>query len=68
MLLRQKEKYNSTQKNLYIGIAAALLLGLIFMFRSYHFRLRYSLQREKQLHLEKNTKQNYRQNWGKKNS
>jgi DNA-binding CsgD family transcriptional regulator len=53
MLLRQKEKYNSTQKNLYIGIAAALLLGLIFMFRSYHFRLRYSLQREKQLHLEK---------------
>jgi len=52
-LLRQSEKYAQQQKYLYIGIAIASLLGLIFMFRSYHFRLRYSLQREKQLHLEK---------------
>jgi hypothetical protein len=52
-LLKQSEKYARQQKYLYIGIAIASLLGLIFMFRSYHFRLRYSLQREKQLHLEK---------------
>ncbi|WP_293305485.1 helix-turn-helix transcriptional regulator [Pedobacter sp. UBA5917] len=52
-LLKQREKYARQQKYLYIGIAIASLLGLIFMFRSYHFRLRYSLQREKQLNLEK---------------
>nr|WP_294869776.1 hypothetical protein [uncultured Pedobacter sp.] len=53
ILLRQKERYNDMQRYLYMGIIAASLLGLIFMFRSYHFRLRYSLQRERQLHLEK---------------
>jgi DNA-binding CsgD family transcriptional regulator len=53
LLLKQSEKYAQQQKYLYFGIAIASLLGLIFMFRSYHFRLRYSLQREKQLHLEK---------------
>ncbi|QDW23534.1 hypothetical protein FFJ24_001295 [Pedobacter sp. KBS0701] len=52
-LLKQSEQYARQQKYLYIGIAVASVLGLIFMFRSYHFRLRYSLQREKQLHLEK---------------
>jgi len=52
-LLKQREKYARQQKYLYIGIAIASVLGLIFMFRSYHFRLRYALQREKQLHLEK---------------
>lgn len=52
-LLKQSENYAQQQKYLYIGIAIASILGLIFMFRSYHFRLRYSLQREKQLHLEK---------------
>ncbi|WP_412467611.1 helix-turn-helix transcriptional regulator [Pedobacter sp. KLB.chiD] len=52
-LLKQREKYARQQKYLYIGIAIASILGLIFMFRSYHFRLRYSLQRERQLHLEK---------------
>jgi len=52
-LLKQREQYAQQQKYLYIGIAIASLLGLIFMFRAYHFRLRYSLQREKQLHLEK---------------
>ncbi len=52
-LLKQREQYARQQKYLYIGIAIASILGLIFMFRSYHFRLRYSLQREKQLHLEK---------------
>jgi len=52
-LLKQSEKYARQQQYLYIGIAIASLLGLIFMFRSYHFRLRYSIQRERELHLEK---------------
>lgn len=45
---RQKQKY------LLIGIIGVGLLGGFFMFRSYHFRLRYSLTREKQLASEKN--------------
>ena len=52
-LLKQSEKYARQQQYLYIGIAIASLLGLVFMFRSYHFRLRYSIQRERELHLEK---------------
>jgi DNA-binding CsgD family transcriptional regulator len=52
-LLKQSEQYARQQKYLYIGIAIASILGIIFMFRSYHFRLRYSLQRERQLYLEK---------------
>jgi len=52
-LLKQSEKYARQQQYLYIGIAIASLLGLVFMFRSYHFRLKYSVQRERELHLEK---------------
>ncbi|WP_118951632.1 hypothetical protein [Taibaiella helva] len=51
--LREQEQSRKRQNYLYGGIALASLLGLVFMFRSYHFRLRYSLQREKQLKLEK---------------
>ncbi|KPE52839.1 hypothetical protein AOB46_02250 [Chryseobacterium indologenes] len=51
--LKEREALHKTQKYLYIGIAVALLLGLLFMFRSYHFRLRYSLQREKILEQER---------------
>lgn len=51
--LKERESLHRSQKYLYIGIAAALLLLLLFMFRSYYFRLRYSLQREKILNQEK---------------
>lgn len=51
--LKDSESLHKSQKYLYIGIAVALLLVLLFMFRSYHFRLRYSLQREKMLNQEK---------------
>ncbi|WP_423736041.1 tetratricopeptide repeat protein [Chitinophaga caseinilytica] len=51
--LRESETFHRRQKYLYIAIAAALLAGLLFMFRSYHFRLRYSLQRSQLLELEK---------------
>lgn len=52
-MLKQQEQYRRMQNYLYIGMAIIALLGLIFMFLSYYFKLRYSLQREKQLELEK---------------
>lgn len=45
----QRKKLNY----LYMGIAVTLVLGLLFMFRAYYFRLRYSMQREKLLLREK---------------
>jgi hypothetical protein len=50
--LKEKEKSRRLQNYLYGCIAIASVLGLLFMFRSYHFKLRYSIQREKQLQLE----------------
>jgi hypothetical protein len=52
-MLKQREQYQRMQKYLYIGITVVSLVSLIFMFLSYYFRLRYSLQREQQLDLEK---------------
>ncbi|HVI44499.1 MAG TPA: hypothetical protein VM802_06505 [Chitinophaga sp.] len=52
-MLKERESSRRIQNYLYACIALASFLGLLFMFRSYHFRLRYSLQREKQLELEK---------------
>lgn len=45
--LREKQNY------LYIGIIIVSVIGLIFMFMTYHFRLRYSLERERKAQLEK---------------
>jgi len=45
--LRQRQNY------LYGGLAILAMLGLAFMFRSYHFKLRYSIEREKKLSKEK---------------
>lgn len=53
----QKEKEVKQQKKEKLWLAGGILLTILggfFMFRSYHFRLRYSLEREKQLSLEKN--------------
>ncbi|NGM65653.1 hypothetical protein [Sphingobacterium sp. SGR-19] len=52
-LLREREGFRKKQNYLYGGIAVALLFGLIFMFASYHFKLKYSIEREKQLVREK---------------
>lgn len=52
-LLKEREAFSRKQKYLYGGIALALLFGLVFMFVSYHFRLRYSIEREKKLAKEK---------------
>lgn len=52
-LLKEREQSRKKQNFLYTCIAIASFFCLLFIFRSYHFRLRYSLQREKQLQLEK---------------
>lgn len=51
--LKEREKSQQLQNVLYACVAIASFLCLLFLFRSYYFRLRYSLQREKQLKLEK---------------
>ncbi|MDN5286888.1 MAG: hypothetical protein JWR38_3162 [Mucilaginibacter sp.] len=51
-VLKEQEKSRRMQNYLYGYIALASVLGLLFMFRSYHYKLRYSMQREKQLQLE----------------
>jgi len=57
-LLSERESFRKKQNYLYGGIAAALLFGLVFMFISYHFRLKYSVEREKKLQQEKNDAEN----------
>lgn len=53
LLLQGKEAFQRRQNVLYLGIAIAAVLGLVFLFLAYHFRLRYARQREKALHQEK---------------
>lgn len=52
-LLRERAAARKRQNYLYAGIAIIALFGLIFMFRSYHFRLRYSIEQEKKMAHEK---------------
>lgn len=51
--LKERESFRRRQNYLYGGMAIALLFGLVFMFVSYHFRLRYSMEREQKLTREK---------------
>jgi hypothetical protein len=51
--LKEREKSQQQKSLLYACVALVSILCLLFLFRSYHFRLRYALQREKQLALEK---------------
>lgn len=53
LLLKSQEAFHKRQNYFYLSIAVIALLGLVFMFSAYHFRLRYSLQREKLLKQEK---------------
>lgn len=52
-LLKERETFQKRQNYLYGGIAIALLFGLVFMFVSYHFKLKYSIEREEKLKREK---------------
>ncbi|WP_346239071.1 hypothetical protein ABDK00_010065 [Niabella insulamsoli] len=57
-LLSQRADFRKKQNYLYGGIALALLTGLVFMFRSYHFKLRFAIEREKMLEQEKEESEN----------
>lgn len=52
-LLAERAELRKNQNYLYGGLAIVSILGLIFMFRSYNFRLKYSIEREKKLEQEK---------------
>jgi len=56
-LLQQKASFNRELNFFYISLAIAAVLLLIFFFRSYHFRLRSSLQNQQLLELEKHDAQ-----------
>lgn len=51
-LIKQAEAQKIVNR-LWYGIIAVVFIGLFFMFRSYHFKLRYSVEREKKLAKEK---------------
>ena len=52
--LQEKATNQQTQKYFILGLFALAAIGSFFMFRSYHFNLKYALAREKQLTSEKN--------------
>ncbi|WP_430808780.1 helix-turn-helix transcriptional regulator [Chryseobacterium arthrosphaerae] len=51
--LTEKTASLKKEKLLYIGLGIIGLIGAFFMFRSYHFKLRFSIEREKKLDTEK---------------
>lgn len=53
LMLKERVENQHKQKLLYAGLGIIGLIGVFYMFRSYHFRLRYSQEREKQLATEK---------------
>lgn len=52
-ILKERAENQRKQKKMYIGLGIIGLTGAFFMFLSYHFRLRYSLEQEKKLATEK---------------
>lgn len=52
-VLTEKTLSLKKEKFLYIGLGIIGLMGAFFMFRSYHYKLRYSIEREKKLNTEK---------------
>ena len=52
--LKERASNRDKQRLLYAGLALIGLIGIFFMFRTYHFKLRYSISREKQLAEQKN--------------
>lgn len=53
-MLQETVESKQKQKLLLLGIITLGIIGGFFMFRSYHYNLRYSLAREKQLEAENN--------------
>lgn len=52
--LTEKTLNLKKEKFLYIGLGIIGLIGAFFMFRSYHYKLRYSIEQEKKMNTEKN--------------
>lgn len=52
-MLKERAESQRKQKILYVVVGLIGLVGAFFMFRSYHFRLRFSLEQEKKLATEK---------------
>ncbi|PZP45709.1 MAG: hypothetical protein DI598_12975 [Pseudopedobacter saltans] len=52
-LLKERAAAQRKEKFLYAGVGLIAIIGSFFMFRSYNYRLKYSLQREKKLAAEK---------------
>ena len=52
-LLKESSESNRKQKIMYAGLVLITLIGSFFMFRSYHYRLKYSFQKEKKFAIEK---------------
>ncbi|MDR6196689.1 hypothetical protein [Siphonobacter sp. SORGH_AS_0500] len=52
--LKDRAESQRVQKLLYAGLGIITLLGAFYMFRSYHFKLKYSIHREKELSAAKN--------------
>jgi hypothetical protein len=52
-VLKERAESRKMQNYLYLGIICITLFGLGFMFRSYHYKLKYSVQREKKLEAKK---------------
>lgn len=52
-ILKEKAETHKKQNYLFAGLITIGAIGVFFMFRSYHYNLRYSLAREKQLDAEK---------------
>lgn len=48
LALKEQEKTRRLQNVLFLGIGIISVLGLVFMYRAYYFRLKYSQQKEKQ--------------------
>lgn len=51
-VLKEQEKSSRLQNYFYGSVALAAVLGLLLMFRFYHFKVHHARQREKQLQLE----------------
>lgn len=52
-LLAEKGNNHKKQNRLFMALIAIALVGSFFMFRSYNYRLKYSLEREKTLQVQK---------------
>ncbi|WP_447642313.1 MULTISPECIES: hypothetical protein [Chitinophagaceae] len=54
LVLREQARTQKHMQYLYLSLAVIGMGGMFFMFRAYHFKLKYSLEHRKKLEMEKN--------------